>query len=550
MHIFFARLQSLVAVCATVTAIGAGIAGVASLVYLTGGTQTAYSHLGYIPVIVAAYLGGAPGGAVAAAAMGLALGPIMPMSVEAGLAQPMVNWLTRLSLFLAVGAAAGALFQRVAGTLHKLRAFAHRDPATGLLNIRALETDLGRAIGAAGRDGSAVLIVVDIEGEDQALAALGPARVDELMSSVAGRLGRVLDNGTELYHLRACRFAAMFPGIDVRAARRRAADLVDAIGDGVPLDGIPVHMSARTGAAAYPEHAKTAMDMIACATVAMQAAKDSQSVSAVYAPQTADQYSQSYALLNDLSAALRTGRQFHLQFQPIVDLRTGQCVAAEALVRWTRGEHGPVSPGVFVPLAEQTGLITPLTALVIDRAFQAAAEWRSAGYPWRVAVNLSAQNLTESGFARDATELAASYGLDPADVELEVTETAMMGDPHEAIETLWQLRRRGFHIAIDDFGTGQSSLAYLKSLPVDTVKIDGAFLRELVPDSTDALIVRSTVGLADELGLETVAEGIEQATTLRHLRSWGATRAQGFHIARPMSVSALADWQPPLHQVA
>lgn len=250
----------------------------------------------------------------------------------------------------------------------------------------------------------------------------------------------------------------------------------------------------------------------------------------------------STALLDDLCAAVSDGHGFALEFQPIVDLASGRCVAAEALVRWHHPEQGKIMPGRFIPLAEQTGLIRPLTDLVIRQALAACLGWRRARIDAHVAINLSARNLREPGLADKLAALAADHGLTPADIELEITETATMSDPEGAAKALGELKRGGHPLAIDDFGTGHSSLAYLKTLPIDTIKIDGAFLRAPQVDPTDAMIVRSTLGLAEGLGLATVAEGIERAEVLHRVRQWGATRAQGHHIAQPMSAEAFAAW--------
>jgi EAL domain-containing protein (putative c-di-GMP-specific phosphodiesterase class I) len=245
-------------------------------------------------------------------------------------------------------------------------------------------------------------------------------------------------------------------------------------------------------------------------------------------------------MLDDLRDAIATG-ELYLHYQPLIDLATDELAGVEALVRWDHPRRGHVPPSAFLPEAEASGLIDALTAHVLGVALDQCSVWRRSGLELPVAVNLSAANVTDAGLpGRVAAELARR-GLPPSLLRLELTETVLMDRPTTAARTLGELRALGVTLALDDFGTGYSSLAYLARLPLDELKIDRSFVREL-RDPRGLAVTRAILALAGELGLRTVAEGVEDATALEQVRALGCTLAQGYHLARPLSASGLRLW--------
>jgi EAL domain-containing protein (putative c-di-GMP-specific phosphodiesterase class I) len=232
-----------------------------------------------------------------------------------------------------------------------------------------------------------------------------------------------------------------------------------------------------------------------------------------------------------------------LVYQPKIELATGRMVGVEALVRWHHPEHGFVPPDAFIPIAESTALIQPLGQFVLETALDQAGCWQEAGLSLHVAVNLSVRNLLEPTLVDRVAELVSRAGVTPGTLILEITESGVMTDPEAAIALLWGLRRIGVRLSIDDFGTGYSSLAYLKRLPVDEVKLDKSFVLNMTSDADDAAIVRSTIELAHNLGLQLVAEGVEDQETLELLATLGCDLVQGYHLARPMPADELANLQ-------
>lgn len=248
------------------------------------------------------------------------------------------------------------------------------------------------------------------------------------------------------------------------------------------------------------------------------------------------------ALLADLERALQHRRGLHLVFQPKVDLRDGRCTGAEALIRWSCDARGAVPPGRFVPLAENTRLIRPLTEWVLREGLDQLRDWQRSGLDLTLAVNISVRNLMQPDFVYFVGQELALRGLAPHLLHLEVTESGLMVDPHASIATLQALKSLGVHIAIDDFGTGQSSMAYLRHLPADTVKIDRSFVDDMDVDRSDEVIVRATIMMARFLRLRVVAEGVENGRVYDKLRRFRCDEVQGYHIARPMPGRDLAEW--------
>ena len=246
-----------------------------------------------------------------------------------------------------------------------------------------------------------------------------------------------------------------------------------------------------------------------------------------------------------LAAELREGMErgeLFLQHQPQVDVRTGTVIGFESLVRWRHPERGVVMPGDFLPVVENTGLITPLTLTVLDLALHAVAEWRAQGHDVTVAVNLSVRHLTDLGLPGQVDAALRKHGVPASALVLEVTETLIMSDPVRARDVLHLLRELGVALAVDDYGTGYSSLAYLRQLDVHELKIDRSFVGQVTRDEGHATIVRSTIEMGRNLGLRLVAEGVEDAATLDLLRTWGCGVAQGYHLSRPLDADAVLPW--------
>ncbi len=298
---------------------------------------------------------------------------------------------------------------------------------------------------------------------------------------------------------------------------------------------------ASFGIACYPKHGADAETLLQHADVAMYLAKDEHVGHAFYSPER-DPYSPDrLTLVGELRRAI-SDDELVLYYQPMLDLRTAEFTGVEALVRWAHPVRGLLSPDVFVPMAEHTGMIGPLTIWVLDRALGQCAAWRRDGRDLSVAVNLAAQSLLDPLLISDITRLLEKHGVPPTCLALEITESSLMSEFGCSTAALEELSAMGIRLSIDDFGTGYSSLSLLKRLPVDEIKIDKSFVMGMDANANDAVIVRSTVDLGRNLGLRVVAEGVDTERLLSRLRTLGCDSAQGFLLSRPIPAGELEDW--------
>jgi diguanylate cyclase len=300
-------------------------------------------------------------------------------------------------------------------------------------------------------------------------------------------------------------------------------------------------MEASIGIALFPDHGSDVQSLLQRADVAMYVAKEHPAGCEVYTRER-DEYSPDrLTLLTELRRGIDRG-QLLLHFQPKADLRTGDIQGVEALVRWQHPERGMIPPDEFIPPAQKTGVITPLTMFVLDEALRQCRTWALQGMELCVAVNLSTRNLLDVHLPDTVGELLARWEVPARLLELEITESTILADPVRAMEILSRLDEMGIRLAIDDFGTGYSSLAYLKRLPVDELKIDKSFILGMEENENDAVIVRSTIDLGRNLGLRVVAEGVETAKAWNRLVSLGCDIAQGYYLSRPVPADQLTEW--------
>jgi EAL domain-containing protein (putative c-di-GMP-specific phosphodiesterase class I) len=320
-----------------------------------------------------------------------------------------------------------------------------------------------------------------------------------------------------------------------------AAKMAAAISRRFELDEVGLEVEASIGIALYPHHGDEPEILLQRADVAMYEAKRAHAGHKLYSAER-DGYSlERLELIADLREAIGDG-ELVVHFQPKADLRTGAATGVEALVRWNHPRRGLLPPGEFLPSAEGTGLIRPLTLSVLETALWQIRAWRDDGFDMSVAVNLSTRNLLDLDLPERVHELLERCGVEPESLELEITESMIMSDPVRAKAVLDRLSDMGVRLAIDDFGTGYSSFHRLADLPVTTLKVDKSFVLKMDERERDAMIVKSTVQLAHNLGLNVVAEGVESAAIWRALAALGCHQAQGFYLSRPTTPELLTPW--------
>jgi diguanylate cyclase (GGDEF)-like protein len=384
------------------------------------------------------------------------------------------------------------------------------------------------------------LLLMDLDRFKDINDTLGHQNGDHLLRDMADRLKQALPEASLIARLGGDEFAVLLAA-GAEAAGQTARRLLAALRQPLELGGLTLDMGVSLGIAVAPDHATDATMLIQRADVAMYLAKATESGLAFYAPER-DHYSpQRLALMGELRQAIKDDRLV-LYYQPKCDLKTGTTTGVEALIRWQHPREGLLSPTQFVPMAEQTGLIKPMTLWALQEALRQGRAWHQEGLDLTLAVNLSARNLLDPVLPEVIDDLLKDSGMAPEHLNLEITESILMAEPERSLTVLTRLRHMGIRLSVDDFGTGYSSLAYLKRLPVHELKIDKAFVMGLMRDRHDAAIVRATVDLGHDLGLLVVAEGVEDKQSWQGLGALGCDMAQGYFLSRPLPAAALLQW--------
>jgi len=424
----------------------------------------------------------------------------------------------------------------------RLAFLAQFDPLTGLANRALLADRFAQMIAQARRRGTPLgVLFIDLDDFKGVNDAVGHAAGDALLAETARRLEAAVRSGDMVARISGDEFAVVLADL-ARAddAAVVAQKILDRLGEPVALAGQQTFVTASIGIAAFPGDGGEAEALLRAADSAMYRAKQSGRNAYQFFTAEITQRTRARAQLAfELRRALERD-EFALAYQPKIDLASGRACGAEALLRWKHGERGVVSPAEFIPMLEETGLIVPVGEWVIERACRDLKGWIAAGLqPMPVAVNLSARQFRQQDLDARIRALVAAAGIDPALLELEITESQLMEDPEHAIRIMRALREAGIRIAIDDFGTGYSSLAYLTRFPVKALKIDRSFVADVFSDHADAAIVRTIIEMAHQLGFTVVAEGVETDRQAAFLRQFGCEQAQGYLFARPMPAAEL-----------
>ena len=425
-----------------------------------------------------------------------------------------------------------------------VRAFeAMHDPLTGLPNRALLADRFEHALLGAARTGTNVgLLLLDLDHFKEVNDTFGHHHGDELLRQIGPRLSGMLRGGDTIARLGGDEFAVLLPDVNsVDDAIHIATTLLSALSTSFHVEGVDLDVGASVGVVISGEHGEDPLTLMQHADSAMYVAKTQNLGAFAYDPNIDGHSVTKLALLADLRQAFERD-EFVLHYQPKSSVSTGELVGAEALVRWQHPEQGLLFPEEFIPLAEHTGLINPLTRHIMDAALAQSRLWMDAGRPLPMAVNLSARNLHDETFAELVAELLAAHDVPAQLLELEVTESAIMIDPLRARLMLGKLSELGVRLCLDDFGAGYTSLSQLKDLPISELKIDRSFVMAMNNNRRDSLIVQSIIALGHNLDLTMVAEGVENQDVLTALADFGCDVAQGFHLTAPISAAAFDTW--------
>jgi diguanylate cyclase (GGDEF)-like protein len=461
-----------------------------------------------------------------------ALGPPVAVIAE--------NWLYLVPVLALPMAAVHRASKQASETEH----LALHDPMTALPNRTLLlqRTENALQQGAAGGQDTALLIL-GLDRFQDVNDTLGRARGDGVLLEIAGRLNRAVRSTDTVARVEGDRFGILLPDLPAgsESAAAAAEKILEALSRQIDVESATLSVDATVGIACGPAHGNTAEQLLQRAEAAMYRAKRSQSRLSYFSPELEEEAPRRLVLVTALKRAIDI-RAITLHYQPKIELARGRVVGVEALARWTDPVLGQVGPSTFVPLAERTGLAEPLTSLALEIAAADCRRWQDQGCFVPVAVNVSARVLVDPQLPELVEEQRRAFGLPDDAIEIEITESTLMGDHAQAREAIARLREIGVRTSIDDFGTGYSSLSYLRELPVHALKIDRSFITDLLDEPDSEAIVRSIIDLARNLGLETVAEGVEDERVGDRLMSLGCDYVQGFAIARPMPARDMLRW--------
>ena len=417
------------------------------------------------------------------------------------------------------------------------------DALTGLPNRTLLADRFEQALRSDSRNSSTTaLLLIDLDRFKEVNDTLGHHVGDQLLAQIGPRLAGALRSADTVARLGGDEFAVLLPDVDgLNGAMEVAARLRSALAKAFNVEGVELDIDASIGVVIAGIHGGDAQTLLQRADIAMYVAKQQKQGVVLYDPENDDHSPERLSLLGQLRRGIERGELF-LQYQPKVNLKTREIVGVEALVRWQHPDRGMIPPADFIPLAEHTGMIGPLTISVLDMALTQVKMWADGGHHIPVAVNISARNLSDDGFANKVKDLLAKHAVASGLLEVEVTESAVMLEPEKAAGILHELHSIGVRIAIDDFGAGYTSLAQLKNLPISELKIDKSFILTMDSNADDAMIVKSMIDLGHSLNMKVVAEGIETAHAFNTLADLQCDIGQGYHLCRPALPKALMQW--------
>ncbi len=424
--------------------------------------------------------------------------------------------------------------QELAIVNKELEHLALHDPLTNLPNRSLIQDRLQQCVFEAKRDKhSFSVIMMDLDRFKEVNDTLGHNFGDLLLMEVGQRLRQVIRETDTFGRLGGDEFAVILPGADIETGMLVANKLLTALEDSINIDGMELSISASLGIASFPEHGVNPSSLLKSADVAMYEAKQNKEGYCVYQFNNDPNTPRRLSLMGELRRAVAEDT-LSLAFQPKIHLQSKKVIGAEVLLRWQHPDKGFIPPDEFIPLAEQTGLIKPLTEWVIRNAFESYARWCGSGLRVPLAINLSMYNLRDNHLPGFVNSMLAQHHVQSSDITFEITEGTIMHDPLQTMKILSAMEDMGICLSIDDFGTGYSSLSNLKKLPVHELKIDKAFVMDMASDNDDVAIVRTIIDLASNLRLSVVAEGVESEHAFELLKTMGCDSAQGYFISKPI----------------
>lgn len=503
------------------------------LVYYTGGSKFAYAHTMYIPIILSGLLFGPWIGLIIGVVGGILLGPLMPLVISSGEAQLLINWLYRLLVFVIVGFLSGYASKSLRNSILKIQILSSHNQETNIPNTNYLTY-----IKEEDKPSRKTVVTVLVNNHNNIIDVLGEGIYHKLLYMLYEDLKKNLESNTIIVQSDSNKFWLV---TDMEGTEKTAGKIVEIITRPKVINNIPLYVEYSVGISEeFNYHALDSLTAFTSSDICARQAHLKQFNYVVY-----DNIKQKkrfeYEILMSFNNAIKNNETY-LVYQPKIDLKTMKPIGLEALMRWNNPHHGEIGPVVFIPLIEQTRLINELTNWVLKTAVKKIKEFYDNGIETVISINVSAKNLIDPLFFDRSMKIINDSGINKSLLEFELTESSIMANPEESKNVLTKFADKGIKIAIDDFGTGYSSLSYLSRFPVNTIKIDKFFMKEISTSESAQRIVKSTVLLAKELGYYVLTEGIEDQEAAEIVKEFNCDFAQGYYFAQPIKSEDIFAW--------
>jgi EAL domain-containing protein (putative c-di-GMP-specific phosphodiesterase class I) len=505
-----------------------------AIVYFAGGTASALTHLMYIPIILSAYYFGVAGAAGAALVGGLIVGPLMPVSISAGVMQQHLTWLLRSAMFTTVGVVVSVLFEHVKKYKKSEIERLYRNAFTGLPNMNKMMLDLNDMIGKNTAFSLIGFRIINMDDINRFADYKIGVKAIKMATDVLGNQ----ING-EIYSLFTNEFAAILPNTDIENAGIIGKRFLDTMCCPLSVDNFSIELLVKGGIVTYPLQSDNAYDLIRKVGIALSQ-KANEIGLFIYDNKVEQRDKKRSEVVVALFNAIKND-EFHLVYQPITNLSDNRELCVEALLRWDRGADMEINTGEVIQLAEELGIINEITRWVIKNVIAQVKKWRDEGLAIKVAMNVSSKDLRNHSIINYLMQSIEESALDPALFEIELTERSILENEENVRQLLYLLRGRGIKISLDDFGTGYNSLIDLVKIPKDHVKIDKMFI-DGITDDINKLLIENIVGFAHNTGRKVIAEGVETKEQFDILKAMGCDYIQGYYVSRPLPPEVLKEF--------
>lgn len=497
------------------------------IVYLTGGTNSSFTHIMYIPIILAAYNWKIKGAAIVAFLGGITLGPLMPKDVAEGIIQEPSSWIFRTVMFVIIGIVIGLLFQHVKTLMKKENEKSFENDITGLPNTYKLQLDLNKVINKKKKFSLVTFKIINLDDinryTDYSIGIKSLFKVIELLINLMGK-----DN---VYSIYTNQLAVIMPELSTEDAYLKGLEFLKIFKEPISIDGFLVDIIIKGGIVSYPLHGNKPYDLFKKMDIALGTESNLSALS-VYNTSIENQNKEKYEIIISLYEALKND-EFHIVYQPKISLNDNRIIGFEALLRWKRGNKELVNPEKFIKIAEDIGIIGEITKWVIKTTIKQLERWQEEGIITKVAINISSKDLKNKSIIEYIKNKLKESKINPTMLELELTERGIIENENMAEFLLNDARKNGMKISLDDFGTGYNSLITLIKLPIDYLKIDKYFI-DNIEDEDNYVLINNLIRIAHNLEMKVIAEGVEKEEQIRRLKNMGCDYFQGYYFSKPL----------------